>query len=111
MIHSSLSNELLRDQAGETEWSQLGRMEVLRSFGYPKMLRRTGAMAMTLFTSDDPQLIIERAVEKPGWRDRAEPVRKNGSPQIPKDVASDISNVGYDIVQVLMIHTVPILLV
>ena len=66
------------------------------------MLRRTGAMAMTLFTSDDPQLIIERAVEGPGWRDRMEPARKHGSPQIfwvSKDVASETSN-GYEIVQV-----------
>jgi hypothetical protein len=48
------------------------------------------------------ELIVERAVEELGWRDRMEPVRKNGSPQIfwvSKDVASDRSN-GYDIVHV-----------
>ena len=55
-----------------------------------------------LLNGDSYELIVERAVEERGWRDRMEPVRKNGSPQIfwvSKDVASDSSN-GYEIVQV-----------
>ena len=54
-----------------------------------------------LLNGDSYELVVERAVEDWGWRDRMEPVRKNGSPQIfwvSKDVASDSSN-GYDIVQ------------
>jgi hypothetical protein len=55
-----------------------------------------------LLNGDSYELIVERAVEERGWRDRMEPVRKNGSPQIiwvSKDVASDSSNC-YEIVQV-----------
>ena len=55
-----------------------------------------------LLNGDSYELIVERAVEERGWRDRMEPVRKNGSPQsfwVSKDVASDTSN-GYEIVQV-----------
>ena len=46
------------------------------------------------------ELIVERACEERGWRDRMEPVRKNGSPQIcwvSKEVASNTSN-EYEIV-------------
>ena len=55
-----------------------------------------------LLNGDAYELIVERAIEERGWRNRMEPVRKNGSPQVfwvYKDVASDTSN-GYDIVQV-----------
>ena len=50
---------------------------------------------------DAYELIVEAAGEERGWRDRMEPVRKDGSPQIvwvSKEVVSDTSN-GYDIVQ------------
>ena len=68
-------------------------------------LRRTkelDAGDIHLLNGDAYELIVERAGEERGWRDRMEPVRKNGSPQIfwvSNDVASDSSN-GYDIVQV-----------
>jgi hypothetical protein len=55
-----------------------------------------------LLNGDSYELVVERAVEDWGWRDRMEPVRKNGSPQIfwvSKDVASDSRN-GYEVVQV-----------
>jgi hypothetical protein len=48
------------------------------------------------------ELIVETAGEESGYRDRMEPVCKNGSPQIfwvSRDVAYDTNN-GYDIVQV-----------
>ena len=51
---------------------------------------------------DAYELVVEMAGEDRGWRDRMEPVRKNGSPQIfwvSKDVACETSN-GYDIVKV-----------
>ena len=50
---SSLLNERLKNEAGEVEWNQFGRMEVLRSFGYPKTLRLTLVRAMTFFKYDN----------------------------------------------------------
>ena len=47
------------------------------------------------------ELIVERACEERGWRDRMEPVRTNGSPQIcwvSKEVAYNTSN-DYEVVQ------------
>jgi hypothetical protein len=70
--------------------------------GRLRRLEELSAGEIRLLNGDAYELIVEKAGEDRGWRDRMEPVRKNGSPQIfwvSKDVASDTSN-GYEMVQV-----------
>ena len=60
---SALSKRRVKNEAGETKWSQFGRMEALRSFGYPKMLRPKPAMAMEWFRSNGrPTIYLRFAV-------------------------------------------------
>ena len=74
------------------------------NFDFLVRLRRNlvlDALDINQLNGEAYELIVERACEERGWRDRMEPVRRNGSPQIfwvSKDVASDSSN-DYDIVQ------------
>ena len=64
--------------------------------------KKLGEADIRLLNGDAYELIVEKAVEERGWRNRMEPVRENGCPPVfwvSKDVASDSRN-GYDIVQV-----------
>ena len=68
-------------------------------------LRRSEELAagdISLLNGYAYELVVEKAWEDRGWRERMERVQKSGSPRIfwvSKDVACETSN-GYDIVQV-----------